>query len=116
MKLSARNPLRSTLLSVLAFEIVVFWLALAGMIRISGVPASTALIWVSVASVLAIIATFGLRAGWGYWFAWATQLAAVALGLLTPWMYLMGIIFALIWIMSFVLGRRLESRPHDRPV
>ena len=47
---------------------------------------------------------------------WAAQVAAVSLGVLTPWMYAMGIIFALIWIMSFVLGKRLDARPRNDQV
>lgn len=113
MRLSADNPLRTTMMSVLIFEVIVFWLALAGMIRISGVQVSTALIWTTVASVLAVFSVAGLRRAWGYWLGWLTQAAALSLGLLTPWMYVMGIIFALIWIMSFVLGKRLDARPGD---
>ena len=113
MRLSAANPLRTTLMSVLLFEVVVFWLAFAGMVQVSEVPVAKALLWTSVASVLALAGAFGLRRGWGYAFGWAAQAAGVALGLLTPWMYAMGIIFSLIWIMSFVLGRRLDARRQD---
>lgn len=109
MRLSADNPLRSALMSVLVFEVIVFWLAFAGMVQVSHVPAGQAAAWTSAASGLALAGAVGLRRGWGYWFGWAAQAAGVALGLLTPWMYAMGIIFALIWIMSFVLGKRLEA-------
>lgn len=111
MRLQPTNPLRSALMSVLVFEVVVFWLAFAGMVQISEVPLATAAIWTGVASLLALAGAVGLRRGWGYWFGWAAQVAAIALGLLTPWMYAMGIVFALIWIMSFVLGKRLDARP-----
>lgn len=111
MTLSGTNPLRSALMSVLIFEIIVFWLAFAGMVQLADVPVGAAVAWTSVASVLALIASMGLRKGWGYWFGWAAQVAAVLLGLLTPWMYAMGIVFALIWTMSFVLGKRLDNRP-----
>ncbi|MGV8845906.1 DUF4233 domain-containing protein [Tessaracoccus sp.] len=110
MRLTPTNPLRSALMSVLVFEVIVFWLAFAGMVQVSGVGVGTAALWVSIASVLAIVATVGLRRGWGYPVAWLTQVAAVALGLLTPWMYAMGAVFALIWIISFVLGKRLDAR------
>ena len=110
MKLLPTNPLRSALMSVLIFEVIVFWLAFAGMVRVADVPAGVAALWVSVASVLAIVATAGLRKGWGYPVAWLTQVVAILLGLLTPWMYAMGVIFALIWTISFVLGKRLETK------
>lgn len=110
MILQPRNPMMSALMSVLIFEVIVFWLAFAGMVQISGVAVGTAVLWTSVASVLAIIATGGLRKGWGFSAGWLTQAIAIALGILTPWMYAMGIIFALIWTTSFVLGKRLEQR------
>ena len=66
-----------------------------------------------VASLLAIVATAGLRKGWGYPVAWLTQVVAILLGLLTPWMYAMGIVFAVIWTISFVLGKRLEAKLKD---
>lgn len=113
MRLSATNPLRPALLSVLWFEVVVFWLGFTGMVQVSEVPVGTAALWTTVASLLALVGALGLRRGWGYPFGWAAQIAGVALGLLTPWMYAMGIIFALIWIMSFVLGRRLDARRPD---
>ncbi|MEO7586741.1 MAG: DUF4233 domain-containing protein [Arachnia sp.] len=110
MRLTPTNPLRSALMSVLIFEVIVFWLAFAGMVQVSGISPATAGLWVGLASVLALVATAGLRRGWGYPVAWLTQLAAIALGLLTPWMYAMGLMFTLIWIISFVLGKRLENR------
>ncbi|MCC2592586.1 DUF4233 domain-containing protein [Tessaracoccus sp. OS52] len=110
MTLSAGNPIRAAMMSILVFDIVVFWLAFAGMVQLSKVPVGTAVLWTTAATVLALLGAVGLRRGWGYWFGWATQGAGIALGLLTPWMYAMGIVFALIWIMSFVLGKRLDRR------
>ena len=115
LALKPRNPMMSALMSVLIFEVVVFWLAFAGMIRVSDVPVMTAVIWTTTASVLAIVATGGLRKGWGFPVGWAVQAIAIAMGVLTPWMYAMGIIFALIWITSFVLGKRLEQRGEKAP-
>lgn len=113
MRLSAGSPFKSVMMSVLIFEVIVFWLAFAGMIQVSDVSVGQGVLWVGIASGLAVIAIAGLRKGWGYYFGWAAQVAAVGLGLLTPWMYAMGIIFALIWIMSFVLGKRLEKPTSD---
>jgi len=115
LALKPRNPMMSALMSVLIFEVIVFWLAFAGMIRVSDVPTTVALIWTATASVLAIVATGGLRKGWGFPVGWAVQVIAVAMGVLTPWMYAMGIIFALIWTTSFVLGKRLEQRDENAP-
>lgn len=110
MKLSPRNPMRSAIMSVLIFEVIVFWLAFAGMVQVANVPPGTAALWTSVATLLAVLGVAGLRKGWGYYAGWAAQLAAIALGFLTPWMFAMGIIFALIWVVSIVLGKRLDNK------
>lgn len=110
LALKPRNPMMSALMSVLIFELIVFWLAFAGMVQVSNVPVTTAVTWTAVASVLAVVATGALRKGWGFVVGWAVQVLAVAMGMLTPWMYAMGIVFALIWTTSFVLGKRLERR------
>lgn len=109
MKLDARNPMRSALMSVLVFEVIVFWLGFAGMVQVSDVAPGTGAAWTGVATLLVLLGAVGLRRGWGYHPAWAGQVAGVALGLLTPWMFIMGGVFALIWVMSFVLGKRLEA-------
>lgn len=110
MKLSPDNPMRSAIMSVLIFEIVVFWLGFAGMVQVSDVASGTAAAWTGVATGLALIATVGIRRGWGYYFGWAAQLVGICLGFLTPWMFAMGIVFALIWVLSIVLGKRLENK------
>ena len=45
----------------------------------------------------------------GYPLGWLTQAAGIALGVLTPWMYGMGAVFALLWVATMVLGRRLDA-------
>ena len=64
--------------------------------------------WLVIAlSLIAVMAR--LRRPDGYPIAWAAQLVAVLLGFLTPAMFLMGAIFLVIWVVSFVLGRRIEA-------
>ncbi len=101
--------MRSALMSVLIFEVIVFWLGYAGMVQVSDVAPLTGALWTAAATLLVVAGVWGLRRGWGYYPAWAGQVAGVLLGLLTPWMYAMGGVFALIWVMSFVLGKRLEA-------
>ena len=113
MRLEPRNPMTPALLSVLIFEVIVVWLAVAGMVQISDVPFGTALIWTGVVSVVCIVATVGLRKGWGFPVGWLAQVAVLLLGILTPWMFAMGIIFAMIWVTSFVLGKRIEANNRE---
>lgn len=109
MTLAPDNPMRVAALSVLIFEVIIIWLAYIGMIQVSGVNLAIAAAWSGIATVLCLMATAGLRKGWGYLVGWFAQLVLIGLGLLTPWMYAMGIIFAMIWATCIILGRRIEA-------
>lgn len=101
----------SALAAALSFEMVVFVLAVPGMILISAVSTATAFWSGAVGVGLCLTGLVGLRRGWGYPIAWLAQAVAVAMGILTPMMYVVGLIFAVIWVVGFALGRRLENRP-----
>ncbi|MCW5950998.1 MAG: DUF4233 domain-containing protein [Propionibacteriaceae bacterium] len=113
MRLGPKNPMKSPLLSILVFEAVVFGLAIAGMIQVDNVPVPVAVTAASIGIVLAIAAAALFRTPVGYPLGWLTQLYAVGMGILTPWMYWVGGVFALLWVVSFVLGRRLEGMNAD---
>ncbi|NLE96432.1 MAG: DUF4233 domain-containing protein [Propionibacterium sp.] len=113
MRLEPRNPMMPALMSVLIFEAIVVWLAVAGMIQISDVPMLSAVVAAAVVSLVCIVATAGLRKGWGVPAGWIAQVAVLALGFLTPWMFAMGIIFAIIWVTSIVLGKRIEANKQE---
>ena len=110
LRLSARNPMRVVLLSVLLFEFIVYGLSIPVMILVSHVPAGMAAGFGSGAAVLALVAAGTLRRPSGYPVGWLTQVAGVALGLLTPSMVVVGLMFAALWVVSFVLGKRLDAR------
>ena len=76
----------------------------------AAVPMGAGAVWCGIATALCLVACGGLRRRWGYLVGWAAQAAIVALGVLTPWMYAMGLIFALIWVTCIVLGRRIETK------
>ena len=109
MTLAPDNPMRAAAMSVLIFEVIIIWLAYIGMIQVSGVNLGVAAAWSGVATVLCRAALAGLRKRWGYLVGWLAQAVLIGLGLLTPWMYAMGIIFALIWVVCVVLGKRIET-------
>ncbi|MDA8439863.1 MAG: DUF4233 domain-containing protein [Propionibacterium sp.] len=108
MGLVPGNPMIRVLSLQLLFDVVVFGLAYPGMVIVSNVGALPAGLAAGGAAVLAIASAATLRRPTGWPLAWATQLSGILLGLLTPMMYLVGAIFALIWVMSFVLGRRID--------
>jgi len=107
--LRAGNPMTTVLAVLLVFEAIVFALAIPGMIVVSGVPAATAG-WVGGASVvLALAAAALLRRGPGFVLGWLSQGAALGLGFATPTMFAMGGVFALLWVVTFMLGKRLDA-------
>ncbi|HEY5821706.1 MAG TPA: DUF4233 domain-containing protein [Propionibacteriaceae bacterium] len=110
ISLSARNPMRVVLLSVLLFEVLVFALAIPVMIFISGVPTGTAAGFGTGAALLALVAAGTMRKPFGYPIGWLTQLVGILLGLLTTTMFVIGVMFAAIWVISFILGKRLDGR------
>ena len=113
--LSAGNPMRVVLMTVLIFEMIVFGLAIPVMIFISNVPAAAAAGFGGGAAVLALVAAGLLRSGVGYVLGWLTQLAGLALGFLTTLMFIVGILLAAVWVLAFVLGKRLDSRMETSP-
>lgn len=114
LRLPAGNPMTKALVTILVFEVITFGLAVPGMVLVDHVRTSTAVLAGGGAALLALVAAATLRHGWGWLLAWAAQLAGIALGLLTGWMWVMGGVFALLWTTSFVLGRRLPSSVGSR--
>jgi hypothetical protein len=113
--LSAGNPMRVVLMTVLIFEMIVFGLAIPVMIFISGVSAGAAAGFGGATAALALGAAGFLRSRVGYILGWLTQLAGLALGFLTPTMFIVGALFAAVWVLTFVLGKRLDSRMETSP-
>jgi hypothetical protein len=95
-------------LSILVFEAVVCGLAIAGMIQVEGMPVVTSSLLGGGAALLALVAAALLRTPVGYPLGWLTQLVVIALGLATSMMFVVGGMFALLWLLVFVLGRRIE--------
>jgi hypothetical protein len=113
--LSPGNPMRVVLMIVLIFEVIVFGLAIPVMISVSNVPAAAAAGFAGGAAVLALVAAGLLRSRVGYVLGWLVQLAGLALGLLTTSMFIVGAILAGVWLLAFVLGKRLDSRMETSP-
>jgi hypothetical protein len=113
--LSPGNPMRVVLMIVLIFQVIVFGLAIPVMISVSNVPAAAAAGFAGGAAVLALVAAGLLRSRVGYVLGWLVQLAGLALGLLTTSMFIVGAILAGVWLLAFVLGKRLDPRMETSP-
>jgi hypothetical protein len=113
--LSPGNPMRVVLMTLLIFEVVVFGLAIPGMILVSEVSTAAAAGFAGCAALLALVAAALLRSRVGYVLGWVVQGAGLALGFLTTTMFVVGALFAAVWVMSFVMGKRLDSRMEASP-
>lgn len=110
LTLTARNPMRVVLLSTLFFEVLVFALSVPVMILVSHVAGLPAALLGGGAALLALVAAGLLRRPVGYPLGWVAQPVGILLGLLTPAMFVVGVMFAGLWTVSFVLGKRLDAR------
>ena len=114
MTLSAKNPMRSVLMTLLLFEVVVFGLAVPVIIFLGDLPGLTAALLGGGAALLAAVAAGLMRKQVGYLLGWLTQVVGVALGLATTSMYAIGGLFLVLWVITFVLGKRLDAnRPES---
>lgn len=109
MSLSNDNPMRRVLAALLVFEVIVFALAAVGMVAVGDAQLPTASLLGVGSCLLALAAAATLRGRLGLPLGWLTQAVAVGLGFATPMMFLMGGVFALLWVVAFVLGRRLDA-------
>ena len=85
------------------------------MILVSDAAPLAAALYGSGAAVLALAAAGLLRKPIGYPLGWLAQPAGILLGFLTPAMFVVGAMFAALWIVSFVLGKRLDGRAAPTP-
>jgi len=108
MTLNPGNPMRVVLLAILFFEVIVFGLAIPVMVFISGVPGGAAALAGGGAALIALVGAGLMRRPAGYLVGWAAQLVGLALGLLTSSMFIVGAMFLALWVLSFVLGKRLD--------
>lgn len=106
-----RSPRRGMCAAVLALEGVVVALSTPVMVTLAGVPLVTALVvGLGLAAACFVLAGM-LRSEAAYVAGWLVQVAAVAIGFVTPVMFFLGGVFALLWGTAYFLGRRIE---HER--
>ena len=85
------------------------------MIFVSARPPTIAAVTGGGVVVLALVSAGLLRKAVGYVLGWSTQVAGVALGFVTPTMFVVGALFLALWVATFVLGRRIDAarRQHE---
>lgn len=104
-----RQSVRESLASiVLGFELIVVFLASLVAFGLKVLPAPVALGGGAVLC-LAVVATLAaLRYRWGIIAGWVLQGVIVATGILVPIMFIIGALFAGMWVYSMVAGGRID--------
>lgn len=109
MRLLPTNPMNKVLMAILLFEAICCGLAIPGMIQVADAPLGLAFGLGGTAMLLCLVAAGLLRRPIGWVLAWAAQLGCVALGFAVDMMFAVGGMFLLLFVISFLLGRRLEA-------
>ncbi|MFT4298455.1 MAG: DUF4233 domain-containing protein [Aeromicrobium sp.] len=95
--------------AMLCFEAILLGLSTPVMIAVENIDKSLALS-VGLGLMVACLLVAGmLRRPGGLWLGHGLQVAAVALGLLTPAMYFVGGLFAGLWLGAFFLGGAIDA-------
>lgn len=109
------NPMGRVMMAMLFLQVIAFGLAIPVMIMIHEVSPVVAALAGGGAALLAVLAAALMRRpAVGYPLGWLTQMVGIALGVLTYGMYAVGGMFAALWVVCFVLGRRLEAQNAGR--
>jgi hypothetical protein len=105
-----RSVKRSLASIVLGFETIVVFLAALVFFGLGALPPLAALGGGGVLLVL-FIATIGLlRFRWAYAIGWALQVILIASGVFNPVMFIIGAMFAAMWIYCMISGTRIDSQ------
>lgn len=90
--------------SVLAMEVVVFWLAIIVAIVQNHVSLAAALAVGGALAVGCIVVASMIRRPWAYRAGGMLQVLAIACGFVVPVMFVIGGIFAVLWVVCIRLG------------
>lgn len=104
-----KSPRRGMCAAIVSMEGLAVALAAPVMISIGGVSAGLALPLGLGFFVACILVAGLLRRPWAYWLGWALQVVAIGMGFLISIMFVVGVIFAFLWGMADILGRKIES-------
>ncbi|MBA2418456.1 MAG: DUF4233 domain-containing protein [Nocardioidaceae bacterium] len=101
--------MRGICAAMLVFEAVVIALATPVMIAVEDVQTDVALSVGLGLAFLALLTAGLLRRPWAYVLGHAIQVAIIAMGFLVPAMFLVGVMFAALWVTAYLLGRKIEA-------
>ncbi len=94
---------------MLSLEAVVLALSVPVMISVEDVDTGLAVGLGIGLAVLCVLTAGLLSRPWAYVLGHAVQVGAICLGLVVPAMFLVGAMFAALWALAFLIGRRIEA-------
>lgn len=103
-----RSPRRSMCAAVLTLEAITLALTTPVMISLSGVQPSLALAVGLGLALLCLLVAGSLRREQAYLMGHLIQVAAIGLGFVVGFMWVLGPLFALLWGTAYGLGRKIE--------
>ncbi len=111
-----RSARRSMCAVMLTLQAVVLGLTTPVLISVADVSVSTALAVGLGLTVACLVVAGMLRRSWAFHAGWAIQVAAVALGVVIPMMFLLGAVFAALWAGAYFLGAKIDRERAEREV
>ena len=101
---------------MLTFEVFVVLFAALVAFGLREPGSSVGPIWAVAGGValLCLIAAALVRRRFGIWLGSAVQVVLVASGVMVPMMYVMGVVFAALWVLALVLGGRIDGERAER--
>lgn len=105
-----RSASESLLSVALLLEAVLVFFVVMVAFGLRVLPASVVFGGGALLVVLLLLGGRLVRRPVGVWVGWALQVALIAIGILLPLMYFIGVVFLAIWTYCFFTGRRLDRQ------
>ena len=93
---------------VLGFELIVVFLAALVAFGLKALPGPQALIGGGVLCLIVVVTLGLLRYRWGIIVGWVVQGVIVATGIFVPTMFIIGALFAGMWVYAMIAGSRID--------
>lgn len=105
-----RSATASLLSIVLALDAILVFFVMMAVFGLHLLP--PAIVFGAGIALIVVLAAVGrlMSKPWGIWVGHALQIVLISLGAILAPMYVIGAIFAALWIYCFVTGRRLDRR------
>jgi hypothetical protein len=109
VSLKPGNPMGRAMMITLFLQLIALGLAIPVLIKLAGVPTGLALVTAGGTALLCLIAGGLFRTPIGYPLGWLAQIAGLALGLISPVMFVVGVIFTAVYVLAFALGKKIDN-------